>query len=307
MNALKRTVRNLPVISTLYPRLSKLKKETAMRIRFRTLRGDRVILPETGRALYVNPREPRGKAVFRCGGTGQGNMRLFWRRALETYQPAFVLDVGANYGECIFSGNYTQTQRMIAVEANQDLKPWLERSRAAHAEGDRIEMIYSLAAAESQKDRTLYVDKDWSGTSSALPNRKDHQLEEVSVDAVCLDDVFEASPLEGETLVFKLDVEGYEEQVMLGLRKTLERVGKAIGYVEFNNRFIEASGSNAGAFLDYLKNQFHIVVPHKNKLKPLKMDSLDIPALQAQFGDNFETDLLLFRDQASMEAFPFEA
>ena len=306
MNAWKQVVRNLPVVSSIYPHLSRLKKDTVMRLRFRTLRGDRVILPETGRSLYINPKEARGRAIFRCGANGQSDLRRFWRYALETYKPQFAVDVGANYGECVFSGNYGSVERVIAVEANIELKPWIERSHKDHADHDRIELIFALAASESQKDRTLYVDKTWSGTSSAMGNHAEHQLEEVSVDSVCLDDVLESSDLDGKTLLFKLDVEGYEEKVILGLRKALALVGKSIGFIEFNNDFIDATGSSASDFLKYLNQHFEVLVPHPHGLKPLDLGQVTLENLQGYFGESFETNLMLFSDTAARDAFPFD-
>lgn len=45
----------------------------------------------------------------------------FWINAINEYSPDLLIDVGVNYGECIFSTNYPKHTQIYGIEANRDL------------------------------------------------------------------------------------------------------------------------------------------------------------------------------------------
>ena len=79
------------------------------------------------------------------------------------------------------------------------------------------------------------------------------------------------------TVVFKIDVEGYEPKVMSGMTKLVAQSKDVLGLIEFNSTFIGQTGANPEEYLSYLKNHFSIVaLPHKSEYKVLEEVSLDV-------------------------------
>lgn len=204
--------------------------------KYRTWRPERVTLEPDGLALFVDPSEPRGRALLRSRCRGQRYLKRLWRAILASLDPDVVLDVGANYGEFVFMSRYRPGVRVVAVEANPKLEPWLERSRAAHPASAQIELVCALAAAEEGAAATLYVDEKWSGRSSALPHASLTAPVAVSVATVTVDSLLALHLQPGARLFFKIDVEGFEPSVVAGMRRSLDRAGEAIGIVEYDPR-----------------------------------------------------------------------
>lgn len=221
-------------------------------------RPDRVKLVCSEHSIFVDPREPRGRAILRNFGRGQPRIKEIWRRAIDQLDPELVVDVGANYGEMVFAPTYAPGTRVVAVEANRQLADYLERSRVEHTNADQIELIIALASDHSDDDATLYVDPTWSGRSSAAAAKASWVPQKVR--AVTIDDLASGSP---STLVFKIDVEGFEAQVLGGMNRILSMVNQVVGILEFHNIALARAGIDADAFLTSLRERFAAVAEVK--------------------------------------------
>ena len=76
--------------------------------RYRTLRPHKVALPDVDAQIHIDPsdRRARKKLLYDpLRGRTNRNVR-FWRDFCATLEPDLALDIGANYGECIFSTDY---------------------------------------------------------------------------------------------------------------------------------------------------------------------------------------------------------
>jgi FkbM family methyltransferase len=81
------------------------------------------------------------------------------------------------------------------------------------------------------------VDHKWSGTSSAIGRILDptngfkrsgeEEFESIVVRSVRIDDILSEQELADQTILFKIDVEGYEAKVIAGMR-TLSRKRNAL-------------------------------------------------------------------------------
>ena len=99
-----------------------------------TLRPERVHLPQSRHAVYIDTGDRRAiKRILLDAVRGRYPVnRRFWVDFVGTLEPEIALDVGANYGECVFAADYTDATRVFAFEANPALQPHLQRSREEH-------------------------------------------------------------------------------------------------------------------------------------------------------------------------------
>ena len=64
--------------------------------------------------------------------------RTFWKQMCETTGCDLALDVGVNYGECLFTPTYQTSTTVIGYEANPQIDPYLEESKTLHPQGNQI-------------------------------------------------------------------------------------------------------------------------------------------------------------------------
>ncbi len=137
-------------------------------LRLKQLNPKSVIIHNSLNCLYADRNEPRGLAVLYCKSSGQPFLKSFWTKAIDIYHPGIIIDVGANYGEVLFLPTYEKGVRVIGIEADTKLVKWLNKSHAAHANKNQIEVICALANDKEEGVTEFFVDKNWSGRSSAL-------------------------------------------------------------------------------------------------------------------------------------------
>lgn len=236
----------------------------------------KVILPHSQSPMFLNPREKRSRQVLLCKAQGQMPLKNIWHQAIKRLKPEIVIDVGVNYGEFIFGERYPDSKRVIGIEANASLKPWLEQSREQHPDKSKIQIEIAIAAESSGDSRSFFVNAQSSGRSSAVKRSTDDWSEQ-EAQTIAIDDLVTDLDLPNSTVVFKIDVEGYEPKVMSGMTKLVAQSKDVLGLIEFNSTFIGQTGANPEEYLSYLKNHFSIVaLPHKSEYKVLEEVSLDV-------------------------------
>jgi FkbM family methyltransferase len=235
-------------------------KSIRQSLRIRRVHGtfspDSLRLPGAVSPLFVNPRDNRARSLLGDLGRKQASLRELWQRAATVIEPTIVIDVGVNYGEFLFTASYPRTARIIGIEANPRLADWNQRSLAAHPNGRQIELIYALASDQRADEQTLYVDPAWSGRSSGLEVRRG--LVPVRVPSVTLDSLFEPEQLIGQTVLFKIDVEGFEPKVLRGMHTILRTCRQAVGIVELNGRSLASLGLTLDHYVDELSRSFQV-------------------------------------------------
>ena len=236
------------------PGLRRLVHDLDILFRFGSFRPNTVRLVNSNSIIYIDPREERGRALLRSGAAGQPELKKLWSLALDNLQPEAVVDVGANYGEFLFLSDYPWNCRIVAVEADPKLYKLLELSRKNHDQGNRIELHCALACAESGGVENFYIDEAWSGRSSAIPAKTGKVVE---VSKVKIDDLFEAQALP-KSIVFKIDVEGFEPQVIAGMETLLSEADQMVGMLEFNADFLKKTGVELVAYVRRLQTYGHL-------------------------------------------------
>lgn len=201
-------------------------------------------------ALFVDPTDNRGSWVLAASGVTQPLITQTWRTMAESWHPDVAVDVGANYGEISLSARYAPHARIVLVEANPRLLPFLKRSCASHRNAAQIEVL-EVFAGPREEMVSFTVDEKWSGTSSAVLPIEDAAYKgegparsrTMTVSCIPLDK--HLLPLLQPTdqrLLAKIDVEGAEMGVLAGLTGTLAKVPEWVLIVEHNPTALAAGG-----------------------------------------------------------------
>lgn len=279
-----------------YPRIWKFLIDLGIFLKYKTLNNSKIpneiVLPSSNK-IYVNSEENRGRALLVSNGMTQKRLTNFWIKAVNEFSPDLVIDVGVNYGECIFSTNYPNHTHIYGIEANRELLKYIHLSREAHQNKEQIK-IFNVFAADKEEEKTFYVDKHWSGTSSAAYRPAHDMIEKTTVSSVTIDSIIEEDTM-NKNILFKVDVEGYEAFVLKGMTELIQNSASALGFIEFNSEYVEKSGVNANDFLRFLQQNFSVYIYIKNEL--VNGSQLALSDLYKLFGANYvHTDLILVKD-----------
>ena len=172
---------------------------------------------EDGHRIYVRPTDPRALGLIaNKGRIIRGSLEL-WRVALGLHAWQTVIDIGVNYGEMLVGVDIPKSVELIGFEPNTALHKVLRKTLDAR----EISIdLRSQAVADKPGTARFAVDRTWSGTSSLYDERHDGsarwQFRDVEV--TTLDEVLADS---GRSFCVKVDVEGFEREVVDGAAKAL--------------------------------------------------------------------------------------
>lgn len=285
-----------------YPKTWKFMIDIGILVKYKTLNIKK--LPKTltlpsSTILYIDSEENRGRALLISNGVTQKRLDRFWSMAVKIMNPDLVIDVGVNYGECIFSTQYPPGTRIIGVEANSRLIPFIEQSKEAHPNRSQIAIYNAIASDKDNEETVFFVDRHWSGTSSATyePSHKlidKVPVQSITIDTLCHDQTY-------ETVLFKVDVEGYEAFVLKGMTNLFKTSKSILGFIEFNSEYLEKLGISVDEFLLILQTYFTIFV-YKEDHSLVKAAHYNYMDLKNLFGtDYIHTDFLLVSDESFIE------
>ncbi len=278
-------------------------------VRYGTLRPQKVKLSDCDNWIHIDPIDRRAVKKFI-----QDPLRkrispplVFWRDFLAKLTPNVAIDVGVNYGECLFGARYGSTTTVFGFEANPKINECLKKSRSDHPDAARIQIIASLVSDSVEEEVAFYSDPSWSGTGSAVRSLNDGaNVITSSIPAVTIDSVIPRNLVEGGTLLVKMDIEGYEPRAFGGLQQTIDAAKLVVGFIEFDTTFIREAGSDAEAFYQTLENKFHVYFVTNWRQKRLKRADrfAELPKSRAE-DKRVHTDLLLVtRGAAASEWLP---
>jgi FkbM family methyltransferase len=183
----------------------------------------------------------------------------FWRAFNDHLQPAVAVDVGVNFGECLFGYRYAAHTHVFGFEANPRIAPFLTKSRAEHPDGERITLTYGLVSDEAAEGVPFFVDPSWSGGGSAVARLNEAaDTLAFTLTARTLDSVIPRQLVDGKCLLFKMDIEGYEAKAFRGFGATLDAAALAVGFIEFDSSFIAAAGESPESYFESLAERFDI-------------------------------------------------
>lgn len=219
----------------------------------------------------------------------------FWRDFLAKLVPAVAVDVGVNYGECLFGARYNPSTRVFGFEANPLLMPYLEKSREAHPDGANITLVQGLVSDRAATAVNFYADPSWSGTGSAVPALNEgSNIVTSEVAAHTLDSRIPLDAVAGKPLLFKMDIEGFESRAIMGFDETLDAAELAVGLIEFDTTFIRAASEDPQRYFASLEERFDIHCLVGGKAGALrKVAGFDRLPISRASDKRVHTDLLL--------------
>jgi len=248
------------------------------------------ILPNTIRVgpavVCLNPQDP-----VVCGALTFG---VYEREELKLVSHIFrqgmtVVDVGANVGlyTAIAMHHIKSQGRIIALEPHPESFRYLRQTVEANAallplnEHPKVNVI-DVAAAASEGEAELYSNVDNKGDNRLYSSNLTPESSALSIRARTVDSVLRDYKITAIDFL-KVDVQGYEFEVIKGARETLRSSPDAIILSEFWPGGIRQA-SNCGSidYLLYLRElNFHIYELRKQNLKLLK-DVADFRTLSSQ-------------------------
>jgi FkbM family methyltransferase len=190
------------------------------------------------------PVEPHATLVFRC-----------------LLQPhAVVLDIGANFGlyTAIAASIVGKHGKLYAFEANPHTFDFLRRTLYANRvlSNPNIAAVNLLVSNRHGRGTLHYIEQllggatvtDFGQLDSPLLDQWRSQLRSVDVEMTTIDEFL---PPELQVDLVKIDVEGHEPFVMMGMEKTIARSPNIRFIIEFAESFLEHR-LPAPDFLDYI-------------------------------------------------------
>jgi len=158
--------------------------------------------------------------------------------------PDIVLDIGANTGEFIINAKKTfPSARIIAFEPVESCFIKLKDRF-----GDKSNItLYNVALGSENKKGAIFV-SDFSPSSSIVRPEGNYKTEEISIKR--LDEYLDI--LKGENKVFiKIDVEGFELEVLKGAESFLQRAD----WIYLESRILDSIGCNFTDLYNYLTSR----------------------------------------------------
>jgi hypothetical protein len=121
---------------------------------------------------------------------------------------------------------------------------------------------------------------------------------EFKLQARTLDSVVPLDEARGKTLLFKMDIEGYESKALKGFVETLASVSRSVGFIEFDAQYIRWAGESPEEYLVWLQRRFNTYrVGNIGTKKLRKVESFDdLPKLHGD-AQRVHTDLVLVGKQ----------
>ena len=265
--------------------------------RYGCLRPSRVRLTDCAHWVHIDPTDGRAvKKFIQDPIRGRVSPPLaFWRAFNAHLEPSVAVDVGVNYGECLFGTCYPAATRVFGFEANPRLMPFLEKSHAGHPDAARITITHGLVSDQAAATTPFYVDPVWSGRASAVRSLNDGLgTLAFHIPSLTLDGVIPRILCEGRRVLFKMDIEGYEPRAFRGFGESLAAAQLAVGFVEFDSCYITAAGDSPEQYFQCLQARFDVYCHngrHRQTIIPVRQYA-SLPQSRATDG-RVHTDLIL--------------
>ena len=183
--------------------------------------------------VYVDLADDRGRRMIEFNGSFNPDCVRIWQLLLASDDWTHVVDVGANYGEMLVNVSMPPRARVIAVEPNPHVLPYLERTlREAEVPAELVRK----AIADRIGLAPLMLDRQWSGMTrlaeaGEAPAEARYELISVPTTtlAALLDD---CGPAHRVRVAVKIDVEGHEPQVLQGIMDMIPALGRFAALAE---------------------------------------------------------------------------
>jgi FkbM family methyltransferase len=221
--------------------------------------------------IYLDPEDPvlSGAVALRVYEPSELSFFLQHCRGDMT-----LVDVGANIGLYTSLALHTLTAggRVVSVEPRPQTFTFLEKNIAANRRGagPRVD-AFRLAAAPEAGTRVLFQNPENKADNRVYVSN-DFQWETTDVEARPLDDLLAEQGIRAINFL-KMDVQGFEQMVLRGIKETLRRSEEVILMSEFWPKGLAEAGGDARGYLEELSELgfqlFELQERPRGKLVPL--------------------------------------
>lgn len=209
------------------------------------------------RRIAVDPYDRRAqRMLLRKGIRYYSKTQFFIYKVVQALEPDVFLDVGANYGECLFSLPLHSDTTAIGFEPNAGLHPYLQKSIVYNDDLDNVSLSKCAVATKPDLEASFYIDQRWSGKSSLIAGTKARHLSEEKVTTTSVDN--EIARIDPNFVLLKADVEGYEPEVFQGATETYRRVPNLVCLFEFDSNFLEHGDWTGRTFFEWLSRHYTV-------------------------------------------------
>ena len=256
------------------------------------------------RRIAVDPTDKRARAqLLRHGRRYISKIQNIVLSLQTSLNIDLFVDVGVNYGECLFSTPPFARTSIFGYEANPALYPFIERSLRYNDDLKNVTIVRK-GISDSVGTMDFFVDTEWSGQSSAVrkSGKSSRRLKQIHVDTTTLDHE-SASWGEWRTALIKVDVEGLEPEVLQGSQSIIESDKNVIFLIEFDSSYMTGTDRIApDDFFQRLTDRFDVYLVRTVGLEKItKFD--DLKAVARESG-RIHCDLLLLKvDDRTMQTF----
>jgi len=217
------------------------------------------ILPKTIQVgpgtICLNPKDPVVSGAL--------TLRVFEPSEVHFFQKycrgeMVVVDIGANVGlyTALAMHTLTPSSRIIALEPDPESFTFLNQTiQANQTPGNqghttpRVE-AFMLAASSEKGILSLFLNPENRGDSRSYAVNE-NEWECISVNSLTIDSLLESMLILKVNFV-KIDVQGYEQKVIIGFQETLRRSDQVILMTEFWPKGLGDAGGSAYEYLDIL-------------------------------------------------------
>jgi FkbM family methyltransferase len=212
----------------------------------------RMILPAElkrhGATIVLNPHDPVISGALTFGVYEKSETEFF----CALCRPGMTfLDIGANVGyyTALAIGRVGEAGKIIALEPDKENFQYLQRTVAANR-GSNVTCIQK-AAADRNGFLTLYVSSENRGDNRLYANELSDGS--YSVEVSTIDSILDDQGVSSVDLI-KMDVQGFEGQVLRGMRETIRRSQGLIMLTEFWPYGLTRAGSQPSEVLRDLES-----------------------------------------------------
>ncbi len=178
------------------------------------------------RKMFVDTRDHGVSQSLMLRGVWERDVTDVWRSVID--EDSVVLDIGANFGyfgvvACPLV-DQAKGGRVHFIEANKDLTHYIEKTISSNNFSQKT-VVSNIALSDKPGELVLNIhDMHWGGSwvsDKSVKTKRSGFHKRYKVEAMTLDN-YTKEQTKGRVDVIKMDVEGHEEAIYRGMKKTIK-------------------------------------------------------------------------------------